>query len=239
MFEPMDKSVQVVVFALVSVIMTGLTLMVDLSTPHGPAVWLLYLVQLLLSTYVFGRRGVFLVSLSLMLCVATGYVFSDDSAHSSIALLNRALIICTLLIAAHVMTSRLKAFAELERTKEDLERLTASLKAANQELTREVERRKALEREKSEFLAMISHDMKSPLSVISGYADLLMNSKFETLDADARSMVEGYGLIEQAAAEAGGGFCVGDKDRGGKAPATAFFPEGRGRAQGHGRGILR
>jgi PAS domain S-box-containing protein len=42
-------------------------------------------------------------------------------------------------------------------------------------MARDISERKELERKRSEFLAMLSHDIKNPLAVLIGYADYLQN----------------------------------------------------------------
>ena len=53
---------------------------------------------------------------------------------------------------------------------------------------RDISDRKALERQKNDFYAMITHDIKSPLTVIMGYAELLLEDKGK-LDDKSREMV--------------------------------------------------
>jgi PAS domain S-box-containing protein len=53
---------------------------------------------------------------------------------------------------------------------------------------RDITERKELDERKANFYAMISHDFKSPLTVILGFAELLLDEKFQ-LDANARDVV--------------------------------------------------
>jgi PAS domain S-box-containing protein len=53
---------------------------------------------------------------------------------------------------------------------------------------RDISERKELEERKANFYAMISHDFKSPLTVILGFSELLLDEKFQ-LDAKAREVV--------------------------------------------------
>jgi len=53
---------------------------------------------------------------------------------------------------------------------------------------RDITERKALERLKADFYAMVSHDMRSPLTVIWGYAKLL-DLKSDMFDAETNEMV--------------------------------------------------
>lgn len=55
-------------------------------------------------------------------------------------------------------------------------------------LARDISTRKALERQRLEFLAMLTHDIKNPLSVLMGYADYLLDQATER-DAAKRDEV--------------------------------------------------
>ncbi len=50
--------------------------------------------------------------------------------------------------------------------------------------------RRNLERQSRDFLAMVSHDLKSPVAIIQGYTELLAKEKSGILDADSLSMVD-------------------------------------------------
>lgn len=69
-----------------------------------------------------------------------------------------------------------------------LERAEAELQASNQQLTE-------LSESKTEFMAAVAHEMKIPLSVIIGYADLL-RFDLEKIDAEQREFA---GHIERSA----------------------------------------
>jgi two-component system sensor histidine kinase VicK len=53
----------------------------------------------------------------------------------------------------------------------------------------DITERRNLERQSRDFLAMVSHDLKSPVSVINGYTELLATNKADLLDADSKTMV--------------------------------------------------
>lgn len=57
---------------------------------------------------------------------------------------------------------------------------------------RDISDRKALERQKSDFYAMVTHDIKSPLTVIMGYAEMLLEDEGR-LDGQSKEMAEGIG----------------------------------------------
>jgi len=57
---------------------------------------------------------------------------------------------------------------------------------------RDISDRKALERQKNDFYAMVTHDIKSPLTVIMGYTEMLLENEGK-LDGQSKEMVEGIG----------------------------------------------
>jgi PAS domain S-box-containing protein len=52
--------------------------------------------------------------------------------------------------------------------------------------SRDITERKRMEREKADFYAMVTHDIKSPLTAILGYADLILNDT-DTANPDERT----------------------------------------------------
>lgn len=54
----------------------------------------------------------------------------------------------------------------------------------------DISERKKLERQNQDFYAMVTHDLKSPVTVIHGYAELLGTMKANLLDEDAKTMVD-------------------------------------------------
>ncbi len=79
-----------------------------------------------------------------------------------------------------------KATQDLQNLNEQLEtrisERTEELSTANEKLSAEIVERKRLEKEKDDFYAMVTHDLKSPIAVIAGYADLIreMNEGFSS-----------------------------------------------------------
>ena len=59
------------------------------------------------------------------------------------------------------------------------------------ETSRDITERVIIERQKSDFLAMVTHDLKSPLTVILGYAEMIMDLKGNAIDSDTADMVKG------------------------------------------------
>jgi len=56
--------------------------------------------------------------------------------------------------------------------------------------SRDITERRDLERRKDDFFAMVTHDLKSPLSIILGYSDLILTEFREDMPSGAAEMVE-------------------------------------------------
>lgn len=55
----------------------------------------------------------------------------------------------------------------------------------------DISERKNLERQRADFYAMVTHDIKTPLTVIRGYIDLILTDKGSQLDSETLGMAEG------------------------------------------------
>ncbi len=59
----------------------------------------------------------------------------------------------------------------INKLSESLERSVSELKTANNELTRDIEKREQIDEMRKEFLANVSHELKTPIALIQGYAE--------------------------------------------------------------------
>lgn len=76
------------------------------------------------------------------------------------------------------------------RQREELERLTKALAAANDELQR-------LDRAKSEFISLASHQLRAPLTVIKGYVSLMRQGTIPPGSAKAKEILERIALSNE------------------------------------------
>lgn len=74
--------------------------------------------------------------------------------------------------------------ASLNFLSENLHNSLSSLRQANAKLEEDIEKERALERMRKEFVAAVSHELKTPISLIDGYAVGLKDNIFEDKDKD-------------------------------------------------------
>ncbi|HEX8136055.1 MAG TPA: ATP-binding protein [Pyrinomonadaceae bacterium] len=79
--------------------------------------------------------------------------------------------------------------AELEEKREQLERLNEQLEEANRELNEANAKLRELAEMKEEFLALTTHDLRSPLTVISGVISFFTSGRLGKLSPEQQNMV--------------------------------------------------
>jgi signal transduction histidine kinase len=83
---------------------------------------------------------------------------------------------------------------ELEEKREALERLNGQLKASNTELNEANARLREIAELREEFLALTTHDLRSPLTVISGVISFFTSGRLGELSPEQKNMV---GMMER------------------------------------------
>ncbi|HJR06882.1 MAG TPA: ATP-binding protein [Pyrinomonadaceae bacterium] len=79
---------------------------------------------------------------------------------------------------------------ELEEKREELERLNQQLTASNTELNEANARLRELAEMREEFLALTTHDLRSPLTVISGVISFFTSGRLGELSPEQKNMVQ-------------------------------------------------
>jgi signal transduction histidine kinase len=79
--------------------------------------------------------------------------------------------------------------SELEEKREQLERLNEQLEEANRELNEANAKLRELAEMKEEFLALTTHDLRSPLTVISGVISFFTSGRLGKLSPEQQNMV--------------------------------------------------
>ncbi len=102
-----------------------------------------------------------------------------------------------ILVAFHDIARRKKSETELRRVNQELEQRvearTAELRQAQARLQHALDTAQQSNQAKSEFLAMVSHDLRSPLTAIQGYVGLLVSEGLN------QEQVEQLNVIDQCA----------------------------------------
>ena len=99
----------------------------------------------------------------------------DDSALEELARQNQDLV---------------QVLGELEEKREQLERLNSRLEESNRELNEANAQLRELSAMKEEFLALTTHDLRSPLTVISGVINFFTSGRLGELTPEQKNMVE-------------------------------------------------
>jgi signal transduction histidine kinase len=82
-----------------------------------------------------------------------------------------------------------RILGELEEKREELERLNEQLTASNAELNEANARLRELAEMREEFLALTTHDLRSPLTVISGVISFFTSGRLGELSPEQKNMV--------------------------------------------------
>lgn len=144
--------------------------------------WTSYIIGVLVviaGGFRFGRAG----ALAAMLAMSVAYVgtalFRDRAYGYTIEPERVAFTVTVYLLAAFLMTGLLRELGELREQRE------AFLKQAA-----ETEALRAVDQLKSDFLAAMSHDFRSPLTVVRGAVELLLGERPGVLTPGQRELAE-------------------------------------------------
>lgn len=113
---------------------------------------------------------------TLILVTASQFTYVESRAGFSVTAV-------TLLLSGFVALILLRSVKNELKQRTELEKLTFDLEKANVRL-------KALDKQKSEFVSIASHQLRSPLTAIRGYASLLLEGSFGTIPQKAKEPLE-------------------------------------------------
>jgi signal transduction histidine kinase len=147
-------------------------------------------VFIVLLSYVVVKYQAFRAKLIAAQALVTGLVILIGSQLFFVrSTMNQILVVVTLVLALIGGFFLVKSVKREIKQREELEILTDKLEAAN-------ERLKELDKAKSEFVSIASHQLRSPLTAIRGYASMLAEGSFGKLPAKAEESAK---RIEESA----------------------------------------
>lgn len=98
---------------------------------------------------------------------------------------NRVLTAVTLVVSAWLGLIIVRSVKKEVEARETIEGLAKKLEGANTELEGANEKLKKLDQQKSEFVSIASHQLRSPLTVIKGYLSMFLEGEPELADTKA------------------------------------------------------
>ncbi|WP_246627549.1 sensor histidine kinase [Paenibacillus solanacearum] len=122
----------------------------------------------------------FLYVLAVLLVLMFAYIFSRTIAHPLVQLNNAAKRLATLDFTAPVQIDRKDEIGQLAGTMNrmalNLRQTMDELQEANVKLLADIEKEKQLEQLRKQFVASVSHELKTPVSLVQGYAEALKDN---------------------------------------------------------------
>ena len=97
----------------------------------------------------------------------------------------------------HVLRSKAAVFVELHQATRLLRERTEELERSNAELAALAEAAEAANRSKTAFLNMVGHELRTPLAVVSGYSELLLDHAFGALGDNLRPPLQSLAAKSQ------------------------------------------
>jgi len=101
-------------------------------------------------------------------------------------LINGGLLIATIIIGIFLIRSVLREVQQ----REYIEKLAGDLAKANDRLLAANEKLKELDKQKTEFVSIASHQLRSPLTAIKGYSSMLLEGSFGKLTGKTKDAVD-------------------------------------------------
>jgi len=99
----------------------------------------------------------------------------------------RSVIFCLVLIFGVLL---IRGIQKEVRQREEINKLAKRLVATNTELTRVNDQLRIMDQRKSEFVSIASHQLRSPVTAIKGYASMIIEESFGEISAPVKGAVE-------------------------------------------------
>lgn len=125
---------------------------------------------------------------AVLLVLLLSYVFSNMVSKPLVSINRIAMKMAALDFSERCDESKKDEIGSLAHTlnflSDNLNKALSSLKIANSRLTRDIEKERQLEKMRKEFVAGVSHELKTPISLIMGYAEGLKENLTDGADRE-------------------------------------------------------
>lgn len=156
---------------------------VDLIGPAGMAIFMAFLTYITVRYKAFNIKLLGAQALTVTLWVLVGALF-----FLSQNMTNRIVTGVTFLLAVVFGVKLMQSVKREVEQRERIEKLAEDLSVANEGLSVANEKLKGLDKLKSEFLSLASHQLRSPLTAIKGYTSMLLEGTFGKLQEQQREI---------------------------------------------------
>lgn len=127
--------------------------------------------------------------LAIILILIFSKLFSNTISKPLIVLNRAALRMAELDFSVKCDNDRTDEIGNLSRTlnflSSNLDSALTELQNANEKLTKDIEKEKSLDKMRKEFVADVSHELKTPISIIGGYAEALKDNILQGEERDS------------------------------------------------------
>lgn len=132
--------------------------------------------------------NLYLYAVALLIILILAFLYSKMISKPLIDLNNAALKMAKLDFSEEFIVNREDEIGNLAKTlnflSKNLSSALTSLKKSNEQLKKDIEKEKKLENMRKEFVAAVSHELKTPISLISGYAEGIKDNIVEGEDKE-------------------------------------------------------
>jgi signal transduction histidine kinase len=119
--------------------------------------------------------------------IVVGAILNIFTAESAIQVVFRILIFA---IVAFFSGMFLSTFRRVEEARAKVQELAKRLADTNWELSRKNEQLRIIDQRKSEFVSIVSHQLRTPVTAIKGYSSLILENAFGEITKPVREAVE-------------------------------------------------
>lgn len=151
----------------------------------GMPIFLIYLGYIIVRYRAFDLRvfAAQALSVAMVVLVATQYAFLSGTSSVVLNSINLVLVSLVSLYLTRNVKKEIEAKEKIERQEKELEVINVRLSDANVKL-------KDLDKQKSEFVSFASHQLRSPLTAMKGYASLILEGDYGPISEDLKKAAQ-------------------------------------------------